>query len=121
MENDFCDRIYRPGEVIMNAQSIESEERSIIVSRGNKLLSSLSSYFSNEFLVVSINKTGGDLLFQVENATFVGGGCQGIRTSKNLQTIKLPSDDLIVKIWVGKLNHFTFFFFFLLSISILIN
>lgn len=102
MENDYCERSFRPGEIIMNEMTIESNERNITIYRGKKELNSLSYYYSSEVLTVSISKTGGDIIFQVENATFINGGCDGKRTSKNSQSIKLPSTNSIVKIWAGK-------------------
>lgn len=104
MENDFCERSFRVGEIVMNHETIESDDRTVIVSRGNKQLTSSSYYYPHEKLKVSISKKGGDLIFQVENATFINGGCQGTRTAKDLQTILLPTDNKIVKIWVGKSN-----------------
>jgi hypothetical protein len=104
MENDFCDRSFRSGEIVMNEVVVESDERSVEVYRGNKLLKSSDLYYPNEVLKLSLSEVSGDIIFQVENATIVGGGCQGTRTSKNMQMIKMPEEggDAVVRIWAGE-------------------
>lgn len=106
MENDFCERSFRVGEIVMNENTVESDERAIIVQRGNKVLEPLSLYYPKELLKVSLSVASGDIIFQVENATFVDGGCQGRRTCKNHQSLLMPSEPVGVKIWAGKYNSF---------------
>jgi hypothetical protein len=102
MENDFCDRSFRPGEIVMNEITVESEERTIEVSRGNKLLASSDTYYPNELLKLSLSEATGDIIFQVDNGTIVSGGCQGIRTCKNQQSLKMPGGGgAVVRIWAG--------------------
>jgi hypothetical protein len=104
MENDFCDRSFRAGEIVMNEITVESEERFIEIYRGNKILESQSEYYPNEVLKVALSQSSGDIIFQVENATYVSGvgGCSGTRSCKNQQMITMPSESIGVKIWAGE-------------------
>ncbi len=86
---------------------VESDERHIQIYRGDSLLSpslSHSIYYPKEVLKVSLSSTRGDYIFQVENASFINGGCHGLRTCKNQQLITMPSDNIGVKVWAGKMT-----------------
>jgi hypothetical protein len=101
MENDFCDRSFRAGEIVMNEITVECGERFIEIYRGNKLLESQSEYYPSEVLKVALSQSSGDIIFQVENATFVTGGCGGTRSCKNQQMITMPSERIGVRVWAG--------------------
>jgi len=101
MENDFCERDFRPGAVVMNEETVQSDKRHIIVEREGERLSSNDTYVSGEVLQVSLSDTTGEYLFECTYGEFQPGGCEGHRSCRKLSALVMPSEGEIVSIWAG--------------------
>jgi hypothetical protein len=101
MENDYCDRKIREGEIIMNEQATQSDYMIVKVHRDGKEIRSNETYELNEVLQVSLAKSDGDFIFEVSNAVFIDGGCDGRRIHGNDVSLQMPSTEKVVSIRVG--------------------
>lgn len=93
------------GSVIMNADVLESDERVLTVFRENEQLQTNAAFFPGDMLQVKISESKNEYVYEVENAEFDGGGCEGTRiANKPIATLLLPIGQAAsqpVKIRVG--------------------
>lgn len=101
MENEFCEREWKLGDVVMNANIVSSKERRIRVFRENAELFSNDSYIPNEMLMVTLSDKTGDYLFQTNAGKFDPGGCHGLRSSRKSTALAMPVNSQIVEIQAG--------------------
>jgi hypothetical protein len=128
MVNEHCDRLVRPGAVIMNAVVEESLDRRVRVHRhfftesGERREEELwleggnNYFFPGEELTVSVSSSTStaaedpsantEFLFEtsVQGGRFLGEeeGCAHTRTASNGQVLTMPQFRTEVKLWVGK-------------------
>jgi hypothetical protein len=81
MTKDFCSRSLKVGEIIMNEEVIQSDERTVKVflENGDEVPSG-SKYTKGQKLIVSVDNTRGQYVYEISGpASFVDGGCNGRR------------------------------------------
>jgi hypothetical protein len=95
MTKDFCRRSMAVGEVIMNAEVTASEDRHLLVFRGEEEIHSGDFYIPGEVLDVRVSDAKPQFVFEVEgpeSAQFTGGGCDGTRiANKPRVELNMPS------------------------------
>eukprot|EP01038_Epipyxis_sp_PR26KG_P004528 gene4528-6393_t len=108
MTNSFCDRPLKLDEVIMNNDVEASNERLILVSRNEQLLKSGDEYQPGEKLTVKLSNEHNQFVFETDLGKFIGGGCNGKRTSNKDSAVAdiimpLNNEDFgeVVSIWAG--------------------
>ncbi len=92
MLSDYCQRLLVVDEIIMNQPVIQSEERSIVVSRKGTPLKSGDFYIPGELLEVALKegqRSGAQHVFEVTGtgALFDRGGCESKRSTKEKSTL----------------------------------
>lgn len=103
MENDYCLRDIRPGAIIMNYEAALSDTLVLSISREHTKLNSGDIYNFGELLTVNLPKSDGEFIFQVKNAIFVSGGCEGTRSCDHDAVLQMPDKPETVSVWAGKL------------------
>jgi hypothetical protein len=102
MEKDYCDRSLKEGEIIMNNEAVADSERLIRIYRHDTELSMNDPYVTGETLTVKISDSTGQICFEATGAQFVGGGCEGRRSSKKEAQLQIAPDayeDIVI--WAG--------------------
>jgi hypothetical protein len=83
MTSDYCKRQLKLGEVIMNEEVVESNERTVDVYRKNlKLISNSDSFTAGEQLTVKISNSQHQYVYEISGNTearIIDGGCNGKR------------------------------------------
>ncbi|RYG63556.1 hypothetical protein EON64_15705 [archaeon] len=91
MTTDYCSRSLVVGQIIMNEEVTQSDDRVIEVYRGNEQLQSGASYTPGEALTVKISDAQKEYVFEAwGGATFTGGGCAGRRIANK------PSAEIVM-------------------------
>ncbi len=81
MTKDFCSRSLKVGEIIMNEEVVQSEERNIKVFRDNgEEVFNGAKYRAREKFIISLDDTRGQYVYEVSHpGKLVDGGCDGRR------------------------------------------
>lgn len=92
----LCKRSIKVGEVIMNEEIIESNQRSLIVTRNDVELQTGDIYIPGETLQVKISDPSYQYVYEVsKNAKFEKGGCGGTRVAnKKIVNLIVPTSEL---------------------------
>lgn len=94
MTKDFCRRSMSVGEVLMNAEVTASDERTVLVFRGEQELHSGDVYVPGEVLEVRVSDSKPQYVLEVigpASAQFTAGGCDGTRiANKPRAELNLP-------------------------------
>jgi len=88
--------------VIMNNEAMVDLEREVDVFRGDRKVTSGDDFVPGETLAVTLSDYRGQFVFEVSGATFVGGSCGGVRSTKRKVAVVAPEDSTEdIRIWAG--------------------
>lgn len=101
-DSQYCSRVMKDGEIIMNNPAANSNDRSIQVFRNSEPIENGATYMPGDKLDILLSEVEGQFVIETTRGTFEDGGCDGKRSIQSPVVLVLPDDGgEDINIWAG--------------------